>query len=383
MAADRAYLAGGRIGPARDALAALTARVMARFEDAGAQRVDPAALNPAETLLDIYGEDLRARAFTVDQPGGPEMMLRPDFTVPVMQLHLARRAEPARYAYLGPVWRRQPAGSGRPNEYLQAGIEIYGDDPVAADAEVFALMRAALADGGVTDPVTVVTDLAPFIDLIEAAPLSPRRRAALKRHFWRPGRFHALLRRYAQAPAAPSPMRAALLAGADGAAGLAEAAGAVIGARSLADLTARARDLAVEATEPPLPDALAALIDRALDLSCPADRAPALLAEISTQVGGGMDAAVARLSRRLDALAARGVDPAALTFRSAAARTLEYYDGFVFEMSAPDRPDLPPLAGGGRYDGIAAQLGADAPLTAVGAIVRPEALLAAGGDAPC
>ncbi|MFN3616151.1 MAG: ATP phosphoribosyltransferase regulatory subunit, partial [Rubrimonas sp.] len=214
MAADRAYLAGGRIGPARDALAALTGRIMARFAEAGAQRVDPAALHPAETLLDIYGEDLRARAFTVDQPGGPEMMLRPDFTVPVMQLHLARRAEPARYAYLGPVWRRQPAGSNRPNEYLQAGIEIYGDDPVATDAEVFALMRDALAEGGVADPVTVVTDLAPFIDLIEAAPLSPRRRAALKRHFWRPGRFHALLRRYAEPPAAPSPMRAALLAGA-------------------------------------------------------------------------------------------------------------------------------------------------------------------------
>jgi ATP phosphoribosyltransferase regulatory subunit len=67
----------------------------------------------------------------------------------------------------------------------------------------------------------------------------------------------------------------------------------------------------------------------------------------------------------------------ALPFRAGAARSLEYYDGFVFEMAAPGRPDLPPLAGGGRYDGIARALGHAAPQPAVGAVVRPEALMAA------
>ncbi len=52
-------------------------------------------------------------------------------------------------------------------------------------------------------------------------------------------------------------------------------------------------------------------------------------------------------------------------------------------MAAPGRPDLPPLAGGGRYDGIAAALGADHAAPAVGGIVRPEALMAAGGGRPC
>ena len=73
-------------------------------------RVEPAALQPADVLLDLYGEDIRARAF-VTRDDGAEMMLRPDFTVPIVRLHMDAGAEPARYVYCGPVWRRQDAGS--------------------------------------------------------------------------------------------------------------------------------------------------------------------------------------------------------------------------------------------------------------------------------
>jgi ATP phosphoribosyltransferase regulatory subunit len=384
MAADRAYLAGGRVGAPRAALAALCGRIMDRFEAAGAVRVDAAALHPADALMDVYGEDLRARAFVVEQPGGPELFLRPDFTVPVLQLHLTARAEPARYAYLGPVWRRQPPGSNRPTEYLQAGIEIYGEDAAEADAEVFALLRAALAEGGVAAPETVITDLGLVIALLDAAPLSDRRRAALKRHFWRPARFHDLLTRYAGAPPQPSDQRRALLAAAadaDAVAALAAAAGGEVGARSIADVAARAAALAAEAAEPPVPAALAGLIDAALAVEAPSSEVPARFAELAASAGLSIAPALERFRRRLDALARRGVEPDALPFRAGAARTLEYYDGFVFEMSAPGRPDLPPLAGGGRYDGIGRALGAGV-TPAVGGIVRPEALMAAGG-APC
>ncbi|SDZ94280.1 ATP phosphoribosyltransferase regulatory subunit [Rubrimonas cliftonensis] len=381
MAADRAYLAGGRVGPARAALAALTARMMARFEAAGAQRVDPAALHQADVLLDVYGEDLRGRAFIVEQPGAGPLFLRPDFTLPVLQLHRAARAEPARYCYLGPVWRRQPgAQNGRPTEFLQAGVEVYGEDAAEADAEVFALMRDALAEGGVTAPEVVTGDLGVAIAVLEAVAMAPARRAALRRHFWRPVRFQALLRRYAGPAPAPSPLRRALLeaASAGGVPALAEGAGGVVGARDLADVAARAQALAEDAAAAPVAAEDARLIDAALAVEGPADAAHARLAELAKAGGVDIAPALERFARRLDALARRGVEAGALPFRAATARTLEYYDGFVFEMAAPGRPDLPPLAAGGRYDGIAAALGGP-PAPAVGAMVRPEALLAAGG----
>ena len=70
------------------ALGAEQARIEAGFVAAGAQLVDPPILQPADTLLDLYGEDIRGRAYTTRDPLAGELMLRPDFTVPVVQMHL-------------------------------------------------------------------------------------------------------------------------------------------------------------------------------------------------------------------------------------------------------------------------------------------------------
>jgi ATP phosphoribosyltransferase regulatory subunit HisZ len=125
------------------------AALLAPFRAAGAQPVEADILQPAETLLDLYGEDIRARAYVTADPLRGEMMLRPDFTVPVVQMHMAHGAEPARYCLHG---RGVPqAGASRPArvEYMQVGYEVFDrDDPAAADAEVFALFAEPLAPLG-------------------------------------------------------------------------------------------------------------------------------------------------------------------------------------------------------------------------------------------
>lgn len=116
------------------------ARLVAAFRAAGAVEVEADILQPAEVLLDLYGEDIRARAYVTADPLRGEMMLRPDFTVPVVQMHMADGAEPARYCYAGEVFRKQERPSARRAEYVQVGYEVFErDNPVAADAEVFAL----------------------------------------------------------------------------------------------------------------------------------------------------------------------------------------------------------------------------------------------------
>jgi ATP phosphoribosyltransferase regulatory subunit len=294
---------------------------------------------------------------------------------------MALRAEPARYAYLGPVWRRQPAGSARPTEYLQAGLEIFGEDAAEADAACFALALEALAAGGVARPKVVTGDLGVIIAMLDAIPMPEGRRAALKRHFWRPRRFHALLKRHASAPHPPSALRARALAAPEAAIDLAAEAGAWVGARTPEDVADRLAALAADAAAPPLPQEHAALLDAALAVEGSAAAAHKGLKALAQEAGVAIGPALDRFARRLDALSRRGIDAGALPFRAATARALEYYDGFVFEMAAPERPDLPPLAGGGRYDGIGLALGHGA-VPAVGAMVRPEALMAAG-TAPC
>ena len=94
------------------------------FEDAGALPVQCDILQPAETLLELYGEDIRTRAYVTFDPARGEQMLRPDFTVPVVQMHMESGAEPARYTYAGEVFRRQEDHPERPSEYLQVGYEV-------------------------------------------------------------------------------------------------------------------------------------------------------------------------------------------------------------------------------------------------------------------
>jgi len=51
----------------------------------------------------------------------------------------------------------------------------------------------------------------------------------------------------------------------------------------------------------------------------------------------------------------------------------------VFALSAPSRPDLAPVATGGRYDALTRVLGRGRAVPAVGGVIRPEVALALRG----
>ncbi len=358
-------------------------RLLAAFTAAGAQEVTPDILQPAEALLDLYGEDIRARAYVTSDPLRGEMMLRPDFTVPVVQAHMAEGAEPARYCYMGEVFRKQDHhGQARVAEYLQAGYEVFDrTDPEAADAEVFALFARLLAPLGLG---ATIGDIGLLTAAVAGLDTLPARKAALARHIWRPRRFHKLLERYAGLAPMPE-TRAALLAGQGG------TAAPWIGLRSPEEMAARIATLRRDAATAPISVAEVARLDALFALRCTADRAPAQLADLGIPA---LAPAIARLERRLAALDARGIDLTALTFEASHGRTtMEYYDGFVFSFAADD-PGLPAVASGGRYDALTRVLGQSLggetreipareilarEILAVGGVIRPGLVADLGG----
>ena len=354
-------------------------RLFAAFVAAGAIPVEADILQPAGTLLDLYGEDIRARAYVTADPVAGEMMLRPDFTVPVVQAHMAGGAEPARYCYRGQVFRRQDQPDSRPREYLQVGFELFDRTaPEVADAEVFSLF-ARLLQGLPLRPVT--GDIGILMAAVRGLATTDRRKAALLRHVWRPQRFRRLLDRFAGRAAVP-PARAALLdrLRSDTAPALIAQAGPVIGLRSETEITTRAEALLDDAGTPPLAAPEAAMLYDLLTLEAPAAAALAHLRGI-TPLLPAIAPAVDRFARRLDALAARGVDVDTLPFEASHGRTaMEYYDGFVFSYLAAD-PALPPVASGGRYDALTAVLGQGRTIPAVGGVIRPA--LTAGLATQC
>ncbi|MFN0115883.1 MAG: ATP phosphoribosyltransferase regulatory subunit [Paracoccaceae bacterium] len=345
--------------------------ILAAFLAEGAVAVEADILQPAATLLDLYGEDIRARAYVTDDPLRGEMMLRPDFTVPVVQAHMSGGAEPARYAYLGEVFRKQDLPGPRPSEYLQVGYEVFDrDDPTGADAEVFALFADLLAP---LDLRPVTGDLGILMAAVRGLNTLPARKAALLRHIWRPARFKALLNRFGAARS-QSDARRALLEG------RARIEAPVIGLRSEDEIMARVATLAEDAAAPPLSPEELELIGRLLDLTGKAPEALAELQDIARALPAIVPA-VACMAGRLSALDGRGVDVTGLDFEASHGRsTLEYYDGFVFSFHAPD-PALPPVASGGRYDALTAVLGGGGSIPAVGGIVRPGLVADLGGPA--
>lgn len=376
MVTSRAYLSDARLGEGLAAVRAEVGRLMSGFVANGAQPVEPAALLPADVLIDLYGEDLRARAYTTHDPVEGELMLRPDFTVPVVQMHMAAGSGAARYAYAGSVWRRQEPGSNRPTEYLQAGFEVFGgSNPAADDAEVFAVLATALGDL----PVQASTgDMGLAFAVVDALDTNDRRKGALRRHIWRPQRFKRLLERYS-AEAETSAERAALFqAVKDGSVlDLIEGNGPVQGVRIPAEVAARAEILLNEKEAAALSEAAVKLVSDVLELKSTMGAAAGELRKIAPMLTTAAD----QLEARADALSDVGMDVAALPFAASYGRTtLEYYDGFVFGFHAPDRPDLPQIAQGGRYDALTRVLG-NGGVPAVGGIIRPEAALALKGGA--
>ncbi|MDO5529202.1 MAG: ATP phosphoribosyltransferase regulatory subunit [Paracoccus sp. (in: a-proteobacteria)] len=335
-------------------------RLLSAFRAAGAVEIAPDILLPAGTLLDLYGEDIRARAYVTSDPIRGEVMLRPDFTVPVVRAHMDGGAEPARYCYLGEVFRKQDHGDARPeqlrdNEYLQAGFELFSRDP-GADAEIFALFYRILAP---YDLRPVMGDMGLLTAAVAALPLSQARRRALAHHLWRPRRLSRLLSRYSR----PAPARE-----------FAETDAPWTGMRSGAEMEARIASLRAEPDEPPLPAEWSDRLARLFSVDAPAPEALEMLDALAAEINA-IAPPLARLRARIEAIAVQGIDPGAVRLSAShGQREMEYYDGMTFSFRAESRPDWPPIASGGRYDAMTRMLGQGREIPAVGGIIRPGLL---------
>lgn len=338
------------------------------FQQAGAATIQAAILQPAETLLDLYGEDIRARAYVTSDPLRGEQMLRPDFTVPVVQMHMGQGAEPARYTYNGVVFRRQEDDASRANEYLQVGYEVFDrSNPAETDAEVFALIQNALGDAPVR---ATVGDIGILMAAVDGLNTSERRKSALRRHIWRPKRFRALLDRFAGRVETPA-ARQALIASDYPIA----QAGPQIGLRSAAEVAERIDVLKSDAALAPISAVEVDLIEAISQVRETCPNALAQLRDIAVDLPS-ITGAVTRLGERFGALDARGVETSTLMFETSYGRTsMEYYDGFVFGFHATDHAGLSPIATGGRYDALTQRLGKGDAIPAVGGVIRPDLLI--------
>jgi ATP phosphoribosyltransferase regulatory subunit len=162
--------------------AATVEALMAIFASHGYARVKPPLLEYEENLLSGSGAALAEQSFRLMDPNSHRMMaLRADMTPQVARIaatRLAASPRPLRLSYAGECIRTR--GQRETDRQVpQAGIELFGSDSAAADAEAMLVAAEALAAIGLSRISLDLTLPTLTPALLDGAGLPPTQRHAL------------------------------------------------------------------------------------------------------------------------------------------------------------------------------------------------------------
>lgn len=120
------------------------------FERFGFDPLETPAIERWETLSGKYGEEGERLIYRFQDRGGRELGLRYDLTVPLARVvamypHLPK---PFKRYQIQPVWRAEKPQKGRFREFVQCDVDIVGSSDMLADAEIIAVVYAALTELG-------------------------------------------------------------------------------------------------------------------------------------------------------------------------------------------------------------------------------------------
>ena len=348
------------------------------FEKKGAIYLEIPTLLESDLLLDLYGEEINSRTYILNDPIKGNLMLRPDFTVPIVLMHIKNNQDRAEYCYSGKVWRKQDYSSLRPSEYLQVGIECFGGKDIAEeDARVFSIIRKAVNS---IDLKIVTGDLGILRSAINGLEINTRCKKALLRQLWRPKRFLQVLKYFSNSTSYLNDEKRHIidLLNSGKLMKKLNIYNPIIGLRTKKDIIDRVSELSNDIEYNQLKSSDVNLLENLLKISCSLNEASKNIKNL-TYSHEYLKRSAILLENRLEYLAQLEIDVKKIDFEVSFGRTsMEYYDGFVFEMGPINKVSSIPFAQGGRYNELTRILsdleGHEKSPCSVGAIIRPEIL---------
>ena len=371
----------------------LQRRLNALLQRHGYLPLDTPLLEPTELFLRKSGGELASQLFSFSDPVGRAVSLRPEFTAPAIRHYLenSQRTElPVRWCYSGPVFRFDGSAleedSHSRSQFTQLGAELLGSSSILADVELMTLATSALAESGVSGWTLRLADLDLLNSLLEPVGLSERARAFVVQNVPRLAEGEAAIaqlmdesrRLHVVGRHSEDDYLSQAVQGLDDD----EARSVLLGvlrSNPLDQLGQRKPEEVVERLLrkirfPDAEDGLRLALQVASELAqVKGDSRAAIAAASETLRWAGADkAAVGRLEQVLDLLPGGLAESGTIMLDFGLVRGLAYYNGIVFEVSHPNWHA--PLGGGGRYDGLARDLGGDAMLPALGFAYNLDAL---------
>jgi histidyl-tRNA synthetase len=169
--------AGDRAGERLQEAIALQEALLRVVGAWGYQRIETPLMEEADLFLRKSGGELAARLYSVNDPGGRRVALRPEYTASVIRAFVSQKADvslPVRWCYAGPVLRHQPLEQGDLRQVTQVGAELVGASGLWADAEVLAIVCEGMQRAGLRRTVLTLGHLGVLADLLLAFGLSDR-----------------------------------------------------------------------------------------------------------------------------------------------------------------------------------------------------------------
>src|SRR5258706_5212836 len=108
---------------------------------AGYALVDSPIVERSDLFLASFGQELWQNLYTF-RLHHRDLCLRPEYTASICRLYLDHYQQhplPLRFQYAGPIFRYEAPGRNRYRQHTQLGIELFGGQAMAADAEMLQL----------------------------------------------------------------------------------------------------------------------------------------------------------------------------------------------------------------------------------------------------
>ncbi len=385
------------------------------FYARGYQPIETPLIEQTELFLRRSGGLLSSQMFDFTAPDGSDISLRPELTAPVIRFALEQQSEPLplRYQYVSPIFRyterpfdAPPNSVPTKRQYVQAGAELIGAPQPSADGEIIAMAYELAHRLDVERTVVRIGHVGLIWEALESFSLSERAKLFLANNVSKfadgDDRADSVETEAVRLGLMPSQGQDSVETQTSAAELLTRLASGSVQLPSATEQTSRTaedvvgglrRKLQSGESNGDFPKAMELMRELANLRSGYADTSGNRegQAGASGRVGheGVFDRAtelanaygldqlksLSNLTRVVEAAENAGVNTQDISVDLGLATSIAYYSGTIFEVSTYVDNELVSIGGGGRYDGLAASLGSDEELPALGFALDLDSIL--------
>ena len=359
------------------------------FINKGYTFYNPAMTIPADIVMNFMGEDVRNRLLFTSSPGGDELCLRPDFTLPLAISYINNEVQANKFVYDGYAFRF-PSINEKTRycpEFRQIGIENFGDkNKIDVEGDVISQVCEILSSFYDDHLEIKISDIFMFYQLLNHLKIDTYLFNRVRRLYWRGlsatkikdsikkimnTRFDAkprldLIDEYKN----NNLSSIALIQKLTGSDDL-----SIFSGRRPDDIVKNYIDKSELINGTMINDTAIEQITEFLSIKGDISRVVKLLDNFQKKYHIDFAEGIENLENRVKILKKNQIAKDIIEFNATLSRKVEYYTGLIFEIRTKNENKNEPIAIGGRYDKIFEELGSKKPIPAVGCSIYVDRLL--------